>query len=132
MQLLKTFFLFATLFSLFTMNANSQGPIKKYETAWKKVEDHVKKNLPKSALAEVKKIYQLAKKEKQDAQIIKSLVYITGLQTENREDNQIFSITEIEKEISWTIFYFTCQVRKQIITIDMIFIGAANSFISFL
>src|SRR5687768_6739344 len=100
MKLLKTFFLFATLFSLFTMNANSQGPIKKYETAWKKVEDHVKKNLPKSALAEVKKIYQLAKKEKQDAQIIKSLVYITGLQTENREDNQIFSITEIEKEIA--------------------------------
>ena len=50
MKLLKTFFLFATLFSLFTMNTYGQGPIKKYETAWKKVEDFVKKNLPKSAL----------------------------------------------------------------------------------
>ncbi|MGZ8551748.1 MAG: hypothetical protein ACXWV2_13840 [Chitinophagaceae bacterium] len=100
MKLLKTFFLFATLFSLFIMNANSQGTIKKYETSWKKVEDYVTKNLPKSALAEVKKIYQLAKKEKQDAQVIKSLVYMTGLQNENREASEIFSITEIEKEIA--------------------------------
>jgi len=99
MKLLKTFFLFATLFSLLTMNAYSQGPIKNYETAWKKVEDFVKKNLPQSALTELKKIYQLAKKEKQDAQIIKSLVYMAGLQSENREDNEVFSITEIEKEI---------------------------------
>lgn len=100
MKFVKTFFLFVTLFSLFTMNANSQRPIKKYESAWKKVEEYVKKNLPKSALTEVKQIYQLAKKEKQDAQIIKSLVYMTGLQTENREDNQAFSISEIEKEIA--------------------------------
>ena len=99
MKLVKAFFLFVTLFSLSGMNANSQQPIKKYEAAWKKVEDYVKKNLPKSALTEVKQIYQLAKKEKQDAQIVKSLVYMTGLQTENREDNQAFSITEIEKEI---------------------------------
>lgn len=100
MKLVKTFFLFITLVSLFTMNANSQQPIKKYESAWKKVEEYVKKNLPKSALTEVKQIYQLAKKEKQDAQVIKSLVYMTGLQTENLEDNQAFSIAEIEKEIA--------------------------------
>src|SRR3989337_3855431 len=99
MKLLKSVFLFATLFSVLTMNANSQEPVKKYESAWKKVEALVKKKLPQSALTEVKKIYQLAKKEKQDAQVIKSLVYMTGLQTENREDNEVFSITEIEKEI---------------------------------
>ena len=46
---------------------------------------------------EVKKIYQLAKKEKQDAQVIKSLVYMTGLQTENREDNEVFSISRNRK-----------------------------------
>ena len=34
------------------------------------------KGLPKSALEEVKKIYTLAKAEKQDAQVIKALVYI--------------------------------------------------------
>src|SRR5690606_16207259 len=91
--------IFAALFSLFTMNADSQ-PVKTYDAAWKRVEDFVKKNLPKSASAEVKKIYELAKKEKQDAQVIKSLVYLSFLQSENREDNQVTSIAEFEKEIA--------------------------------
>ncbi len=100
MKLVKTFFLLVTLFGLFIVNANGQTPIKKYEAAWKRVETFVKKRLPQSALTEVKKIYQLAKKEKQDAQVIKSLVYMPGLQSENRENNEIFSIKEIEKEIA--------------------------------
>ncbi|MBK5273174.1 MAG: hypothetical protein JJE22_19405, partial [Bacteroidia bacterium] len=100
MQTLKTFFLFATLLSLIISNSYGQVPIKNYEKEWKNVEGFAKKNLPKSALTEVKKIYALAKKEKQDAQIIKSLVYMSGLQQENRENNQIFSINEIEKEIA--------------------------------
>ena len=91
--------IFVTLFSVSAMDANSQT-LKNYDAAWKRVEDFVKKNLPKSALQEAKKIYQLAKKEKQDAQVIKSLVYITGLQSENREDNEVLSIAEIEKEKS--------------------------------
>lgn len=100
MQLLKNLFLTVSILSLFTMNASSQQPIKNYEKEWKKVEGFVQKGLPKSALTEVKKIYALAKKEKQDAQVIKSLAYMTGLQSENREDNEVFSITEIEKEIN--------------------------------
>lgn len=94
------FILFTSLIAvLFTMNANSQNPLKNYETAWKKVQDFSENGLPKSALDEVKKIYALAKKEKQDAQVIKALVYITSLQVENREDNTALSIAEIEKEI---------------------------------
>lgn len=85
--------------SLFTMSASSQNPIKNYDKEWKKVEGFVQKGLPKSALDEVKKIYALAKKEKQDAQVIKSLVYLANLQSENREDNEILSIGEVEKEI---------------------------------
>ncbi|MFZ1311948.1 MAG: alpha-2-macroglobulin, partial [Chitinophagaceae bacterium] len=100
MQTVRTFFLTVSLFSLFAMNAGSQQPIKNYEKEWKKVEAFNKKELPKSALVEVKKIYVLAKKEKQDAQVIKSLVYMTVLQSENREDNEIFSFAEVEKEIS--------------------------------
>lgn len=91
--------LIAALFSLIAMNANSQNPIKNYDASWKKVEGFVKKNLPASALAEVKNIYTQAKKEKQDAQVIKALVYMTGLQTENRENNESLSIAEIEKEL---------------------------------
>ena len=88
-----------SVFSLFVINADGQVPVKKYEKEWKKIEDFVNKGLPKSALTEVKKLYDLAKKEKQDAQVIKTLVSMTGLQTENREDNEVFSIGEIEKEI---------------------------------
>ena len=105
MKFQKTLVLFVTLFSLFAMDANSQNSIKKYEASWKKVEVLVKQKLPQSALNELKKIYQRAKKDglagsPQDAQIIKSLVYMTGLQSENREDNEVFSIHEIEKEIA--------------------------------
>lgn len=74
---------------------------KTYDTEWKKVDELIgKKGLPKSALAEVKKIYALAKKDKNDPQVIKSLVYMTGLQRDTREDNEVESIKEIEKEIS--------------------------------
>jgi len=100
MQSAKHLFLSITFFSFFIMNSNSQSPIKNYEKEWKKADDFVKKGLPKSALTEAKKIYDLAKKEKQDAQVIKSLVYIIGLQNENRENNEVLSINEVEKEIS--------------------------------
>ncbi len=100
MKILKNLLFTFSFISLLSMNANSQAPVKNYEKEWKKVEAFIEKQLPKSALIEVKKIYDLAKKEKQDAQIIKALVYITGLQSENREDNEVFSIAEIEKEIA--------------------------------
>ncbi|MEO6612145.1 MAG: alpha-2-macroglobulin family protein [Chitinophagaceae bacterium] len=88
------------LLSLLTINMYSQSRVKNYEKEWKNVEVLVGKGLPKSALAEVKKIYDLAKREKQDAQVIKALVYMTGLQEENKENNEVFSIAEIEKEIA--------------------------------
>src|SRR4051794_30407258 len=50
---------------------------KSYDSDWKKVDDLIqKRNLPQSALAEVKKIYARAKKEGRDAEVIRSLVYI--------------------------------------------------------
>src|SRR5688572_31422295 len=100
MKMISPYILISFFLCLFTSGINAQQPVKNYEAAWKKVEEFVKKGLPKSALAEVKNIYVLAKKENQDAQVIKSLVYMTSLQTENREDNEVFSITAIEKEIA--------------------------------
>src|SRR4051812_19528589 len=48
---------------------NASGQVKNYEAQWKKIDELVqKKQLPKSALEEVKKIYTQAKTEKQDAQ----------------------------------------------------------------
>jgi len=80
------------------MNANSQNVIKTYDSSWKKVENFVKKGLPKSALEEARKIYALSRKEKQDAQMIKSLIYISLLQEQTREENELLSIKELEQE----------------------------------
>ncbi|HYC41046.1 MAG TPA: alpha-2-macroglobulin family protein [Chitinophagaceae bacterium] len=87
-------------FLIFSLSLFAQQPIRNYEKEWTRVEGFIKKNLPKSALQEVRRIYTLAKSEKQDAQVVKSLVYMTRLQSELREDNELLSISEIEKEIT--------------------------------
>ncbi|HTD92175.1 MAG TPA: hypothetical protein VK644_00115, partial [Chitinophagaceae bacterium] len=99
MKYSRTLLLFAAFFGII-LHADGQPTLKNYESSWKKVEDFVKKNLPKSALAEVKNIYQQAKKDNQDAQVIKALVRMTDLQEETREDNTLASIREMEKEIT--------------------------------
>ncbi|HVT84137.1 MAG TPA: alpha-2-macroglobulin family protein [Chitinophagaceae bacterium] len=96
---IKKILLFSVFLSLFT-GASAQIPLKNYESEWKKVEAFVQKNLPKSALEQVKKIYSMAKADKQDAQIIKSLLYMTSLQSETRENNDVQSIKDFEKEIA--------------------------------
>lgn len=94
---MKRILLFTTLL-LCIMKASAQ--IKNYEADWKKVDAlWQQQNLPKSALTEVKKILAKAKKEKQEAQIIKSLVYLTGLQERTRENNLPQSINEVEAEL---------------------------------
>lgn len=93
------FLAFILIFLSFHLSSFAQ--VKNYDAQWKKVDSLIeKKNLPKSALEEVKKIYAQAKKENQDAQVIKALVYMINLQQGNREDNQIQSIKDIEKEIA--------------------------------
>ncbi|HNA92095.1 MAG TPA: hypothetical protein PKZ71_07575, partial [Chitinophagaceae bacterium] len=99
---IKKLFLFITFTSFIAMNANSQQPVKNYENLWKKVESFSKKGLPKSAMGELKNIYVLAKKEGQDAQVIKAMTYGISLQNETREDNGIFSIADVEKELAAT------------------------------
>ena len=101
MQPLKTLSSLVILICILITNGYSQTPVKNYEKEWKNVDELItKKKLPKTALAEVKKIYALAKKEKQDAQVIKTVVYMVGLQRETREDNETLAIKEIENEIA--------------------------------
>src|SRR5688572_19543206 len=96
----KTLLLFLVTLCFLFLNTPLLAQTKNYEAQWKKVDELIqKKNLPKSALEEVKKIYALAKAESQDAQVIKALVYMTSLQTDNREDNEEVSIKELEKEL---------------------------------
>ncbi|HEY1113646.1 MAG TPA: MG2 domain-containing protein, partial [Chitinophagaceae bacterium] len=72
---------------------------KMYTAEWKKTDSLVAKGLPQSALAEVKKIYQRAKKEGQEAQVIKALVYQAGLQQQTREESEVKAIRETEAEL---------------------------------
>lgn len=81
------------------MHTHGQN-VKTYASQWKIVADFQKKNLPKSALEEVKRIYDLAKKENQDAQVVKSTIYMINLQVETREDQALKSIAELENEVS--------------------------------
>jgi TonB-dependent SusC/RagA subfamily outer membrane receptor len=87
------------LILFYAQNSFAQQPFN-YERAWKKVDTLVTlKGLTQSALAEVNKIYSIAKKEKNDAQVIKSLLYKMDLQEAREEDAQIKNIRELEKEI---------------------------------
>ncbi|WP_353717428.1 alpha-2-macroglobulin family protein [Dyadobacter sp. 676] len=92
--------LFITIIILLTMHTYGQTPVKYYAKEWKAVEALVAKGLSKDALEHLRSIYQHAKKEKQEVQVIKATVYMAQLQTENRENNAIASIRELEKEMA--------------------------------
>lgn len=97
MKFLKITAVLAVLIALPHMRTNAQ--VKNYDTDWKTVDSHIAKGLPASAFEVVKKIYAKAKTGKQDAQFIKAIIYMTQLQQENREENPVQRIKEIEKEI---------------------------------
>lgn len=81
--------------SLFAQKMNQ------YDKQWKKIDSLVnQKGLVKSALEEVNKLYQTAKKEKQEAQRIKALVYKLGLEEGQQEDADNQTIRSMETEIA--------------------------------
>ncbi|MEJ7737297.1 MAG: alpha-2-macroglobulin family protein [Chitinophagaceae bacterium] len=97
MRLIK-FALFTFCFLLF-IQAGGQNTTRNYDSLWKKTDDLIeKKGLTKSALAEVKKIYVLAKKENQDAQLIKTLLYQVVLQ-ELLDNVEAQNLPDLEKEV---------------------------------
>ncbi|SDG85678.1 MG2 domain-containing protein [Dyadobacter soli] len=94
------YYLIITIILSLTMHTYGQSAVKNYSTEWKKVDELIGKGLSKDALEQVRKIYGLAKKERQDAQLIKAAMYMAQLQTENRENNAISSIRELEQEMA--------------------------------
>ncbi|WP_229248031.1 alpha-2-macroglobulin family protein [Dyadobacter sandarakinus] len=82
------------------MKTHGQVPSKTYANEWKAVENALQKGLPATAHEEVRKIYNLAKKEKQQAELIKAVVYMINLQDDTRENNEVLSAQELKKEIS--------------------------------
>ncbi|MBX3238596.1 MAG: alpha-2-macroglobulin [Chitinophagaceae bacterium] len=99
MKKIAKYSLLVIIVSLFFHQTQSQTRMN-YDSAWKKVEELIdKKGLPKSALTEVDKIYALAKKENNQGQLIKALIYqsqLSGPVTENETD----AILKLETEIA--------------------------------
>ena len=99
MSFVKTTVFILIGFILFTHHLSAQQKMTNYTALWKKIDSlSTKKGLTKSALEEVNKIYALAKKEKQDAQVIKALLYQASLQqiTEEEADNKTIALWQQE------------------------------------
>ena len=52
----------------------------KYSRAWKKVENYIKEDLPESAAKEINNIWDMAAKDRDGRQMLKSAVYLTQVQ----------------------------------------------------
>ena len=99
MKIITCFIL--SLLAFFCINNSHAQTVKSYNKEWAKVDSLINiKNLPKSALAEVKNIYALAKKEGQNVQVIKALIGMINLQQQLQEDNENKAIDEVKKEIA--------------------------------
>lgn len=70
-----------------------------YDAQWKKVENFQKKGLTKTALQEVENIYNEAKKNINNTQIIKALLFKINLHQNIEEDASVKGIDSIENEI---------------------------------
>ncbi|MBI2729991.1 MAG: alpha-2-macroglobulin, partial [Sphingobacteriales bacterium] len=76
----------------------AQAKPKDYKTQWKKIDELIEKGLTKTAITQVKKIYPLAKKDNNDAQLIKSLMFESMLNEQVDENAGINSIKAMEAE----------------------------------
>lgn len=84
-----------------SLSLNAQTVKTNYEKEWKKIDSIVsKKGLTRSALPYVDRLYAAAKREKNDAQVIKSLIYKTSLQENLDEAGIVQSISDFEKEVN--------------------------------
>ena len=100
MQIIMTKLIPVLLTILVVSCTMAQKPVTNYEDRWKKVDLLIRKEgLNASALKEVENIYTLAKKEKQDAQTIKALMYMSELEPGLMEDGELNSIKTLEAEI---------------------------------
>ena len=64
----------------------------KYSRAWKKVENYIKQDLPESAAKEINHIWDMATKDGDGRQMLKSAVYLTQVQQTYGENSIIEGI----------------------------------------
>src|SRR5690606_21069028 len=78
----------------------SHAQYSSYEKLWKEVENFENKGLPKSALDVVLQISAKAKKDNNDKQYIKTLIYKSKYALTLEEDAQLSIINEFKSEIA--------------------------------
>ncbi|MBC7885498.1 MAG: hypothetical protein H7X99_08485, partial [Saprospiraceae bacterium] len=71
-----------------------------YDKAWETVEKFIIEGLPKSALEKVEEIHKSAISEKNNPQLVKSIVYISRLTIQTDEKGIESSITRLEETVS--------------------------------
>jgi hypothetical protein len=72
-----------------------------YEKDWRQIDSLInQKDLPKSAIAEVYKVYNAAKQEKQEAQWVKAIIYKNYLQESDDNGDINKTISDLEREIN--------------------------------
>lgn len=87
------------ILNFFALTASAQTPDNDYKQNWQKVKNLEEKGLTTSAIAEVEIIYHLAKKDQNQAQIIKSLLYKNLLYQNITEDATKKMIDTLQQEI---------------------------------
>ena len=111
--------LLLTALLLISFIAMSQSPFN-YDAAWKKVETAFSQGQPKTAAEEVEKIYTQAKREKNEAQQVKAIVYKSQAIEQVEEDSRMKNIQAFEKEIKMAaepvkqiLYSLTADLYKQ-------------------
>lgn len=89
---------FFTTLGILNISNNSYD----YEKAWLEVEKFIRTGLPKSALEKVEEIYTMATQEKNEPQLIKSLIYIVRLTVQTDEKGIESVIARLNTEIERT------------------------------
>ncbi|HVU99372.1 MAG TPA: alpha-2-macroglobulin family protein [Puia sp.] len=93
--------LFFASFCLLGFIVDAQVKSADYDARWKAVDSLIqKKGLTQSALNEVNKLSVIARKEKNDPQLIKALVYRLNLEQSRTDSGVLFAIKDLEKELA--------------------------------
>jgi uncharacterized protein YfaS (alpha-2-macroglobulin family) len=88
---------FLSVFTFFSSLIYAQN---EFDSFWQKVAEFEKKGLPKSALSEVEKIYNLAKTKSNSAQLVKTILFKSKYALTLKENAQLKIVKELKNEIA--------------------------------
>ena len=93
--------LFFASFCLSAFLVHAQQAAFGYEAKWKAIDSLIqRKGLTQSALSEVNKLAVVARKEKNDPQLIKALVYRLSLEQSRTDSGVLFAIKDLDGELA--------------------------------